>query len=62
MRVRNPLIVSREKNKVLAVHRRKLLIGDAMDAGGGGKLRESHAKLRNKNQEVATFWSEPPDR
>ena len=53
MGCRNPLIVSREKDKEVAIFRGNRLIWKALFSEVGGKSRDSHAMARDKNKEVA---------
>ena len=61
MERRNPLIVVRDKDQEVGFFRRNFLIRNAMEEDSQEKSRESHANLRDKNQEVGAQLPEPPD-
>ena len=57
MRHRKSLIQAREKSQEVGYFRSIVLICMEQVIGAAQKLRESHAKPRNKNKEVATVSS-----
>lgn len=57
MRRRKSLIQSREKGQEVGFFSRIVLIRKATAIDTAEKLRESHAKARDKNKEVATVSS-----
>ena len=61
MRRRKSLIQSRENGQEVGFFSRIVLIRKATAIDPAEKLRESHAKARNKSKEVATVSPQPPD-
>jgi hypothetical protein len=55
------LIQTRDESQEVGLFDRGLLICNAARVDVAGKSRESHAKLRDKNKEVATAAPQPPD-